>query len=150
MIYDWVCNMTDDDFMRLACGEASRCASSMTAYNVGAVVVGKNGAVLATGYSRELPGNTHAEECALAKLAPGQAVGSTMYSTMEPCSRRLSGAPPCAGRIIEAGVARVVIAIFEPPRFVANCEGVMILRAAGVQVRGHASHGAWCNTRMSY
>ena len=126
----------DVAFMRAACACAARCVPAPTAYNVGAVLVASDGRVLATGYSRELPGNTHAEECALRKAAGGPVTGSTLYTTMEPCSRRLSGNAPCVRRVIDAGVARVVLAILEPPRFVADCTGVEELRAAGVVVSG--------------
>lgn len=121
--------------MRVACALAARCAPAATAYNVGAVLVGENGQVLATGYSRELPGNTHAEECALRKAGDVPVAGATLYTTMEPCSRRLSGNVPCTRRIVDAGIARVVLAILEPPRFVADCTGVVDLRAAGIVVR---------------
>ena len=47
-----------------------------------------------TGFSREEPGNTHAEQVALARAPPGAARGGTLYSTMEPCAHRLSGEDP--------------------------------------------------------
>ena len=56
-----------------------------------------------------------------------------MFSSMEPCSVRLSGNRPCTDRCIEAGVARVVLAIKEPSTFV-KCEGVDKLREHGVAV----------------
>lgn len=132
--------------LRNACRLASQCAPVESAYNVGALIVAADGAtVLATGFSRELPGNTHAEEVALAKLRGGGGGsggddkplpalrGATLYSSMEPCSVRLSGKAPCAQRIIAAGVGRVVMAIAEPPHFV-TCTGVSTLRAAGIEV----------------
>jgi diaminohydroxyphosphoribosylaminopyrimidine deaminase/5-amino-6-(5-phosphoribosylamino)uracil reductase len=57
-----------------------------------------------------------------------------MYTTMEPCSVRLSGKAPCAELLLAAGVARVVVAVYEPPTFVAACTGVQQLRQAGVSV----------------
>jgi pyrimidine deaminase RibD-like protein len=101
---------------------------------VGAVVVAAGGAVLATGFSRELPGNTHAEEVALSRCAPGAAAGATVFTSMEPCGRRLSGKEPCVARLIAARVARVVLAVHEPPHFVEACNGVAALRAAGIAV----------------
>ncbi len=133
--------------LRAACRLAARCAPVAAAYNVGALVVAADGAtVLAGGFSRELPGNTHAEEVALARAlataaaaagdAGGAAAlrGATLYTSMEPCSERLSGKAPCVQRILDAGVARVVLAIREPPHLVAACEGIAQLRAAGVEV----------------
>jgi pyrimidine deaminase RibD-like protein len=130
----------DRALLREACAQAAKCAPVSTAYSVGAVLVGAGGAgVLATGFSREVPGNTHAEEVALLKLREAgrnaAAAGATLYCSMEPCSRRLSGKRPCAALLVEAGVARVVVAISEPPTFVADCSGLADLRAAGVQVR---------------
>ena len=130
--------------LRAACRLAARCAPVAAAYNVGALVVAADGAtVLAGGFSRELPGNTHAEEVALARAlaAAGPAAdggatllrGATLYTSMEPCSERLSGKAPCVQRIVDAGIRRVVLAIREPPHFVA-CSGVAQLRAAGVEV----------------
>ena len=67
--------------------------------------------------ARRLLGNTHAEECALDKFmcehageggkraVPSSAI---MYTTMEPCSKRLSGKKPCVERIIEVRAWRLV------------------------------------------
>ena len=92
-------------YMEQAISEAEKCGPTKTAFNVGAVLV--NGTkVLSTGYSRELPGNTHAEQCALEKYFVengGQRdvpPGSVLYTTMEPCSLRLSGNEPCVQRIL--------------------------------------------------
>jgi pyrimidine deaminase RibD-like protein len=52
---------------------------------------------------------------------------------MEPCSVRLSGNRPCASRIIEAKMKRVVIGVREPPNLV-NCEGINLLEREGIQV----------------
>eukprot|EP00455_Lapot_gusevi_P027332 TRINITY_DN2890_c0_g1_i2.p2 TRINITY_DN2890_c0_g1~~TRINITY_DN2890_c0_g1_i2.p2 ORF type:complete len:121 (-),score=24.02 TRINITY_DN2890_c0_g1_i2:15-377(-) len=90
--------------------------------------------VLSTGYSRELPGNTHAEECCLLKLSDvSEARGGTIYTTMEPCSERLSGKKPCVFHLIEAGIARVVMGCMEPSNFV-TCEGTRLLQQADIQV----------------
>ncbi|KAJ3018417.1 DRAP deaminase [Thoreauomyces humboldtii] len=126
----------DGSYMRLAIAEAHRCIPVPTGYNVGAVLVDASGTtILAKGFSRELPGNTHAEECCLIKLPfLAFARGATMYTTMEPCSERNSGNRPCADRLLEAGIGRVVMGVREPAHFVAQCKGVELLRAAGVKV----------------
>ena len=88
----------------------------------------------------------HAEEVVLWRLAQlRSAAGSasapppppralTLYSSMEPCSRRLSGATPCAAHILAAGITRLVVAVREPKAFLQDCCGLEELRAAGVQV----------------
>ena len=121
--------------MQAACDLAFCCEPVASAYNVGAVLVDSAGRVAVTGFSRELEGNTHAEEVCLLKPGGSEAArGGTLYSTMEPCGQRLSGKLGCAQRIVEAGVARVVLAVAEPPNFVPKCEGADLLRAAGVRV----------------
>lgn len=108
--------------------------------------------MLATGYSRELPGNTHAEANALAKAQllsqedlrafdPKMQHPSIdhllsvadVYTTLEPCSVRTSGLAPCADALIEAGIRRCIIGVGEPDDFV-NCEGASKLKDAGVEV----------------
>jgi pyrimidine deaminase RibD-like protein len=122
----------DETFMRLAIAEAHRSQPSENAYCVGCVVV-RDGQVLSSGFSRELPGNTHAEQVALHKLH-FEAQGATVYTTMEPCSTRMSGNVPCVQSCLRAGVARVVIGVMEPKTFVV-CEGVRLLKDAGVDVK---------------
>ncbi|KAF4144482.1 Invertebrate-AID/APOBEC-deaminase [Phytophthora infestans] len=123
---------SDVAFMRLAVAEAHRSQPSENAYCVGCVVV-RDGLVLSTGFSRELPGNTHAEQVALHKLN-FEAQGVTVYTTMEPCSTRVSGNVPCVQSCLRAGVARVVIGVMEPKTFVI-CKGVQLLQEARVDVK---------------
>ncbi|KAJ3325917.1 DRAP deaminase [Boothiomyces sp. JEL0866] len=120
--------------MQLAIAEAKKCISTETAFNVGAVLV-KNNEILSLGYSREIEGNTHAEQCCLLKLKDvDDANGATIYSTMEPCGKRLSGNVPCAYLIVKAGINRVVQGIKEPETFVGDSIGTKILKEAGVVV----------------
>jgi pyrimidine deaminase RibD-like protein len=131
----------DKQFLRLALDEARKCIPTPTAYCVGCLIVDPaTHAILATGYSRELPGNTHAEENALTKLSQsiqskGKLTDLDMYVTMEPCSERLSGNKPCTDRILEAGglIRRVVLGVREPDTFV-RCVGVEKLQENGILV----------------
>lgn len=123
----------DLDWLALACDLARRCPPSETAFSVGAVVVGADGRELARGYSRETDEKVHAEEAALAKLAGADLTGATVYSSLEPCARRLSRPAPCARLILERGIARVVFAWREPELFVEG-EGVELLEDSGVEV----------------
>jgi pyrimidine deaminase RibD-like protein len=126
--------MDDDRYMKLAIAEAQKCIPVEGAYCVGAVLVSSTGELLTTGFSRELPGNTHAEQCCLDKLSNlASAAGGTMYTTMEPCSVRLSGNRPCVSRVIEAKIARVVMGVPEPENLVV-CEGRRQLTEKGIVV----------------
>jgi diaminohydroxyphosphoribosylaminopyrimidine deaminase / 5-amino-6-(5-phosphoribosylamino)uracil reductase len=123
--------------MRVAVELAWLCPPSETAYSVGAVIVGADGAELSRGYSREGGDPVlHAEESALGKLAAGdpRLAGATIYSTLEPCSQRKSRPRTCTQLIIASGIRRVVIAWREPGLFVADCQGVELLAQAGLEV----------------
>lgn len=58
----------DMNLMKQALIEARKCISVPTAYNVGAIITDSNGNIVSRGFSRELEGNTHAEEVALIKV----------------------------------------------------------------------------------
>jgi tRNA pseudouridine synthase 8/2,5-diamino-6-(5-phospho-D-ribitylamino)-pyrimidin-4(3H)-one deaminase len=111
------------NYLEQALEHAKNCPPTTTAFSVGALLVSPTGTVLSTGYSRELPGNTHAEQCALEKLLPETPPkGSVLYTTMEPCSKRLSGNKTCLARILEQenrGISLVVVGVKEPTTFVA-------------------------------
>ncbi|KAJ2658858.1 hypothetical protein IW148_004501 [Coemansia sp. RSA 1199] len=124
----------DVELMRQAIEQGKHCTSVDSAYNVGAIIADTNGSVLSQGYSRQLPGNTHAEQCALDTIDKTLGLSTTtLYTTMEPCSKRLSGNTPCVQRIIDAGIMRVVVGVREPPNFV-QCTGVELLEAQGICV----------------
>jgi pyrimidine deaminase RibD-like protein len=125
----------DHQFMNLAIEQAQKAIPTSGAFNVGACLVSNNYTILSTGYSREMSGNTHAEECCFLKLGDFElARGSTIYTTMEPCGKRLSGKTCCAKWIIHAGVRRVVQGVKEPPNFVGESIGTRLLTDAGVIV----------------
>jgi 5-amino-6-(5-phosphoribosylamino)uracil reductase len=126
---------TDRYWLRETIELSKRCPPSQTAFSVGAIIVGANGAPLASGFSREADPRDHAEEAALGKLRPGdpRLTGATIYSSLEPCGVRASRPHPCAELIIAAGLRRVVYAWREPP-LLATGGGADILRAAGVSV----------------
>ncbi|KAK4058592.1 hypothetical protein OIO90_000036 [Microbotryomycetes sp. JL221] len=125
--------------MKLALSEAQKCIATPTAFCVGAIITSSSGTILSSGYSRELPGNTHAEQCAIDKIGSPIASrplleGASLYTTMEPCSERLSGNEPCAQRILKTPIKTVYIGVLEPKDFVADCQGVKLLLDDGRQV----------------
>lgn len=77
-------------------------------------------------------GRPHAEEQAV-PVAGERARGAVAYVTMEPCGARSSGRTSCSHYLIDAGVARVVIAAVDPSPF-ASGRGVERLRKAGLEV----------------
>ena len=77
-------------------------------------------------------GRPHAEEQAV-PAAGDQARGATAYVTMEPCGARSSGRTSCSHFLMDAGVARVVVAAVDPSPFAAG-RGVERLKKAGLNV----------------
>lgn len=135
-------------YMRLALELAQSSPPKPTNYRVGAVLVDSaSNEILATGYTLELPGNTHAEQCCFMKLAAKHGVAEenlrdalphelALYTTVEPCSKRLSGNLPCVERVLRlAGCIRTVyVGIMEPETFVSDNTGKRSLESAGISV----------------
>lgn len=134
-------------YMDYALSLARKSPPKPTNYCVGAVIVDQsNNAILADGYTLELDGNTHAEQCCLMKLSEKYQVPEeqlqgvlprnlALYTTVEPCSKRLSGNKPCAERILSlAGVIDVVyVGVMEPKKFVDENTGRDALEKAGLR-----------------
>jgi len=104
--------MTDEEAMALALDEA-RAALSTGDVPVGAVLLGPDGAVLATGRNeRELTGDptAHAELVAIRRAAEAVGAwhleGTTLVVTLEPCAM-------CAGAVLSARVPRVVFGAWD-------------------------------------
>jgi diaminohydroxyphosphoribosylaminopyrimidine deaminase / 5-amino-6-(5-phosphoribosylamino)uracil reductase len=125
----------DRDWLSLAIDLSKQCPPSTTAFSVGAIIVDEHGAEISRGFSRERP-HAHAEESALEKLddRDERLHAATMYSSLEPCTRRRSSHRTCCDLIIAAGIKRVVIAWREPPTFVHDAHGVEALKAAGIEI----------------
>src|SRR5512144_284635 len=96
---------------------------------VGAVVV-KNGKTIGEGF-HEAAGQPHAERMALAACSEDPA-GATMYVSLEPCAHH-GRTPPCTEAIVEAKIARVVVASDDPSGKAAG-RGLGNLRDEGIQV----------------
>ena len=94
--------------------EQAALATSSGDVPVGAVVIGSDGEVLATGVNRrEADGDPTAHAEVLALRAASRALGSwrldgcTLVVTLEPC-------PMCAGAIVLARVPRLVLGAWDP------------------------------------
>ena len=100
---------------------------------VGCVITAVDGRVLGRGHTQQA-GGAHAEVMALRDVqARGEhARGATAHVTLEPCSHH-GRTPPCCDALIEAGIARVVMALQDPNPLVAG-QGAARLRAAGIVV----------------
>jgi pyrimidine deaminase RibD-like protein len=119
----------DEDFMRRAI-ELARSHVGLTGGNpsVGCVVV-QGGRIVGEGVTG-LGGRPHAEEVALARAGMA-ARGATAYVTLEPCAQRSSGAASCSERLLDAAVARVVVACSDSSVYAAG-NGSLRLQAAGI------------------
>jgi diaminohydroxyphosphoribosylaminopyrimidine deaminase / 5-amino-6-(5-phosphoribosylamino)uracil reductase len=124
---------TDQAHLRGALELAERGRGRVSPNPLVGAVVGREETVIGEGFHAEL-GGLHAERAALADCAAkgNDPAGATMYVTLEPCAHQ-GRQPPCADALLEAGIARVVIAS-EDPSEKASGRGPGILRDGGVDV----------------
>lgn len=104
-------NYSNAALMKIAIEEHLKCSEYP---RVGAVIA-KAGKILSTGHRGEIK-RRHAERVAIEKLAPGDLIGSTMYTTLEPCvelhdEQDISS---CADLIASSGIREVVIGVLDP------------------------------------
>jgi pyrimidine deaminase RibD-like protein len=100
---------------------------------VGAVVV-KDGRVLSKAHRGESP-KSHAEYIALdQKLSDDLVAGATVYTTLEPCTTRKHPKIPCAQRLVDRKVARVVIGMLDPNPDIRGL-GDQLLSDAGIETQ---------------
>jgi pyrimidine deaminase RibD-like protein len=100
---------------------------------VGAVVV-KDGNVVSKAHRGESP-KSHAEYIALEeKLSDDLVAGATVYTTLEPCTTRKHPKIPCARRLIERRVARVIIGMLDPNPEICG-RGILLLNEAGIETQ---------------
>ena len=100
---------------------------------VGCLVISPGGMTLGEG-STQAAGQAHAEVMALrvAAEAGHDVRGATAVVSLEPCSHH-GRTPPCCEALIDAGIARVVVASEDPNPLVSG-RGLARLRAGGVAV----------------
>jgi pyrimidine deaminase RibD-like protein len=141
-------SFSDIDFMRHALDLARKSPPKPTNYRVGALLVdAKTKAILTTGYTLECEGNTHAEQSCFIKLAGEHRISeeklgdvlppnTVLYTTVEPCFKRLSGNIPCVQRILNLGnaIRTVYVGVKEPEKFVGENTGRKQLEDTGINV----------------
>jgi len=101
---------------------------------VGCVIVDENNECIGEGFHVQA-GTPHAEVHALAQAKQARkqgAKGATAYVTLEPCSH-YGRTPPCAEALVNAQVARVVVAMTDPNPNVSG-NGIRKLQDAGIEV----------------
>jgi len=111
---------------------------------VGAVMV-RDGEVIGEGFHAEL-GDLHAERAALAdcRQRGEDPTGATLYVSLEPCAHQ-GRQPPCVEAILEAGIARVVIASEDPSEKAAG--QIFDVGGASVVRQSHLLDRHWRNIR---
>ncbi|KAF2745349.1 DRAP deaminase [Sporormia fimetaria CBS 119925] len=136
-------------YMQYALEQARKSPPKPTNYRVGAVLLDADtNKILATGFTLELPGNTHAEQCCIMKVAeahslPESDIGkvlpknTVLYTTVEPCNKRLSGNKTCVERILDLGgaIKTVYVGVKEPEKFVGENQGRKRLEDAEIAVQ---------------
>lgn len=149
--------------LRLALQAAQNSPPKPTNFRVGALLLSPSSTppILATGYTLEAPGNTHAEQTCFLKMASSYNIAlpensdmsiedllgphlppdTILYTTMEPCNKRSAGNLTCVERILRLkrgdgtqAIGRVVCGVSEPETFVGQNEGRKRLEEAGVEV----------------
>lgn len=123
--------MSDQEFI-LKTFELARRGLGKTWPNplVGAVIV-KDGKIIGQGYHHEY-GQVHAEVDALNNCLES-AIGSTIYVNLEPCCHTHKQTPPCAQRLIQEKIKKVVICNLDPNPSV-NGKGLELLKQNGIDV----------------
>ncbi len=123
----------DRKFMDLAIQAARSCQGNASDPLVGAVAV-LNGQILGTAYRGEKGVGEHAEYTLLeGHLANRLLANSTIYTTLEPCTKRNSPKLACVDRIIQRKVGRVVIGMLDPNPLVSGL-GSRKLREANITI----------------
>ena len=143
-----ITDFNDVDFMRHALDLARKSPPKPTNYRVGALLLDADTkTILATGYTLECEGNTHAEQSCFIKLSGEHDIpeekladvlpkNTVLYTTIEPCFKRLSENTPCVQRILNLGLAikTVYVGVKEPEKFVGENTGRKQLEDAGIKV----------------
>lgn len=98
---------------------------------VGAVIV-ENGEIIGEGWHRKA-GEPHAEVNAIESVSDKSRLkNATIYVSLEPCAH-YGKTPPCALRILEEGISKVVVGTRDPHKAVSG-KGIDMMREKGIEV----------------
>jgi|ERR1035441_877581 pyrimidine deaminase RibD-like protein len=123
--------MTDREFMEAAITAARKSRGDRLGVvpRVGAVAVSA-GKIIGEAHRGA---KEHAEYVLLQRVLPSRSlVNATVYTTLEPCTKRGKGKVPCVNRLIDRKVRRVVIGMLDPNPVVRGL-GFRQLRLANIQ-----------------
>jgi len=99
-----------------------------------AAIITRDGVILGTAFRGEIEPGDHAEFTVLEKKLKGEDLSNaTIFTTLEPCTRRSIEKTPCALRIIDRGIKRVVIGTIDRDPNIQGY-GHWKLRDAGITV----------------
>lgn len=123
----------ENEFMQYAIEEAKKCKPEDSRYPKVGAVAEKDGRILGKAYRGEIAPGEHAEYTLLErKLKDISIAGCTIYTTLEPCTKRNPPKIPCVERLIERKVSRVVIGQLDPNPIITG-RGQLALRMANVE-----------------
>lgn len=125
--------MMDHEYYIRRCFFLAKKALGQTSPNpyVGSLIVKEN-KILAEGYHAKA-GRDHAELDAISKLNADELFGSTLYCNLEPCCHTNKKTAPCAQKIIQVGIKKVIISNLDPNPKVAG-KGIQLLKNSGIEV----------------
>lgn len=120
----------DEKWMRATLSLARRGLGQVAPNPSVACILVKDDIVVGRGWTQP-GGRPHAETVALAQAGAG-AKGATAYVSLEPCAHT-GQTGPCAQALIDASIARAVVALEDPdPRVKGS--GIAMMKAAGIDV----------------